>query len=486
MRNNNILYIVALLFSFAACKDLEPDVDYANGSGSLDVSKYVAIGNSLTAGFANNGLYEAAQVQSFPAIFSKQLTPFGINEISQPIAVRTGTGYQVLTGFDPQTGSPIIDMISNEADQMAFMQKVDYSINNYGVPGIKVMQLNTPLLSANPFFARISNDGDTYLDLIKRSEMTFFTMWLGSNDVLDYAIVGGSSGEEALTPQAVFEGNYSLMLDVLKEKQAKGVIGTIPDIGLIPFFTTVGPTLVSGLKAQGFQPGTVPVAQAAGLEFAFKAMGYTFQNEKGEASDVLFQRGNVEGAEIAYITPYFESGKTGSKVLGALRWDESNQELELTSTFIPLTAQNGVLAKLAFIEANIAKALEEAAKGNFELLIEFIFASELILDPREYGLAVDRTGVFNNFIEGQESSDFAIYHSNDALMPLANPSYLLENGTSFTSQYILGGAFSLDGIHMTPRGYAYVANGFIDAANKKFGSKFPRAFAWDYPAVDLP
>ena len=28
--------------------------------------------------------------------------------------------------------------------------------------------------------------------------------------------------------------------------------------------------------------------------------------------------------------------------------------------------------------------------------------------------------------------------------------------------YLTGGAFSLDGIHLTPRGYAIVANGFIE------------------------
>jgi lysophospholipase L1-like esterase len=47
------------------------------------------------------------------------------------------------------------------------------------------------------------------------------------------------------------------------------------------------------------------------------------------------------------------------------------------------------------------------------------------------------------------------------------------NGIKFTTQYITGGLFSLDGVHPTSRGYAIVANEFIKVINQKWGANIP-------------
>jgi len=39
--------------------------------------------------------------------------------------------------------------------------------------------------------------------------------------------------------------------------------------------------------------------------------------------------------------------------------------------------------------------------------------------------------------------------------------------------FITGGVFSLDGVHLTPRGNAIAADEFIKAINDKYGSKIP-------------
>jgi lysophospholipase L1-like esterase len=46
------------------------------------------------------------------------------------------------------------------------------------------------------------------------------------------------------------------------------------------------------------------------------------------------------------------------------------------------------------------------------------------------------------------------------------------NGFTVTSTYVTGGAFSLDGVHPSPRGYALIANKFLEAINAKYGSNF--------------
>jgi lysophospholipase L1-like esterase len=48
------------------------------------------------------------------------------------------------------------------------------------------------------------------------------------------------------------------------------------------------------------------------------------------------------------------------------------------------------------------------------------------------------------------------------------------------------GIYSEDGVHPNTRGYAFLANVFIDAINAKFGSTIPRANLAKYSATGLP
>jgi hypothetical protein len=55
---------------------------------------------------------------------------------------------------------------------------------------------------------------------------------------------------------------------------------------------------------------------------------------------------------------------------------------------------------------------------------------------------------------------------------LGSSTGIVGNNFTLTSAYVYGGAFSLDGIHPSPRGYALIANEFLNAINGKFGSNF--------------
>jgi hypothetical protein len=51
------------------------------------VSKYVSVGNSLTAGYQSNGLFASAQAYSYPNLISKQLSLAGgnVGTFQQPL-----------------------------------------------------------------------------------------------------------------------------------------------------------------------------------------------------------------------------------------------------------------------------------------------------------------------------------------------------------------------------------------------------------------
>ncbi|MDN3709463.1 hypothetical protein QW060_20915 [Myroides ceti] len=80
---------------------------------------------------------------------------------------------------------------------------------------------------------------------------TFFTNWIGSNDVLAYALSGGTGvdqkgntnpatyGSDDITDPNVFAQVYATIMNTLTANGAKGVVATIPSVTSIPYFTTV-------------------------------------------------------------------------------------------------------------------------------------------------------------------------------------------------------------------------------------------------------
>ena len=98
---------VALL-GLAAC---QPELDApAVDKGSADFSSYVAIGNSLTAGFQSGGLANFGIETSYPAILAQQFAKAGGGEFVLPKfdeGQKDGSGYLKFYGITT-AGSPII------------------------------------------------------------------------------------------------------------------------------------------------------------------------------------------------------------------------------------------------------------------------------------------------------------------------------------------------------------------------------------------
>src|ERR1700761_8251858 len=147
MKNFKYIYILAVLSIITACK---PSITRPVATkGSADFTRYIAVGNSLTAGYADGGLYLAGQLNSYPSIIAKQMASVGGGSFTQPLfttAQANGTGYQQLTGFT-STGSPILTAVAPAAIRSSItlpglgtiplFTKYTGPLENYGVPGIK-------------------------------------------------------------------------------------------------------------------------------------------------------------------------------------------------------------------------------------------------------------------------------------------------------------------------------------------------------------
>ena len=82
----------------------EPKIDTPAPAtnGAIDVSNYVSIGNSITAGYADNGLYLAGQQVGYAVLLAEQFKQAGGGEFNAPLfdaSQADGTGYLRLDGF---------------------------------------------------------------------------------------------------------------------------------------------------------------------------------------------------------------------------------------------------------------------------------------------------------------------------------------------------------------------------------------------------
>ena len=75
MKNKNLIkYFIPFAFglAFFACKKTQFDT-IKRSQGDADFTNYVSVGNSLTQGYQDGGLYADGQQNSFPSMIAAQM-----------------------------------------------------------------------------------------------------------------------------------------------------------------------------------------------------------------------------------------------------------------------------------------------------------------------------------------------------------------------------------------------------------------------------
>jgi hypothetical protein len=108
-----------------------------------------------------------------------------------------------------------------------------------------------------------------------------------------------------------------------------------------------------------------------------------------------------------------------------------------------------------------------------------------VLNAHEAGRTRSAVAAYNQIIKSQADARGLAYVDANAFMKnITRGAYF--DAISMNASFISGGAFSLDGVHLTPRGNALAANEFIRALNAKYGSKIPVLNPGQYKGVILP
>lgn len=242
------VFVFAFLFIFAACEDRTDLTEPPSPNlGTINFDKMVSLGNSLTAGFMSNALYENGQVYSYGSLISKQVkSNYQFPNVSEP-----GIGGRIeVVSVDPfktkvniQIGTP-----TNTTYPSPY--------NNLGVPGAFTHDILNATSSTNNFATNNGGTPNPFFDIVLRGIGTPFsqakmlapsivTLWIGNNDLLSSASTGG---EVPATPVAIFEAFYKQLLDSVATLNCPVFVANIAPSMIRPFYETVG----NSLKAGGF------------------------------------------------------------------------------------------------------------------------------------------------------------------------------------------------------------------------------------------
>ncbi len=497
-----IFYLLAGLLiasSFTACQPefSEPIGDQTYTSGDADFSNYVAVGNSLSAGYTNGTLYKSGQANSFPSIIANQMKLAGGGDFTQPYLDddTNNVGGMLLSGTQILSPRFIIDASEGKPEHINQTPTMDVTnihpgpYNNMGVPGAKIYHMgyhgygniaNLPIGKANPYFVRMASAPDKSVieDAVAKNP-TFFTLWIGNNDVLWYATSGGTGvdqnaagntdvttyGPDDITNVNIFGGVYQQLVDQLTANGAKGVLATIPDVASVPYFTTIpynpipldNQTIVDALNDAYEQYNN-------GLQAAVQNNLIT--QDEADARTISFSL----GANALVIKDKFLTD------LSALNMPSIRQATADDLVVLPAMSVIG----------------ETPDPNNPQMVrgVTIPLEDNWILTKDEIANVRAATAGYNQIINDIATAKGLPVADMAAFMQEMKDGLAVEDGSIYTADYFDGTnlddlSFGLDGVHPTPRGYAIIANKFIDVIERAYGAKLPKVIPADYPTFDI-
>ena len=254
--------LVLTLPLLAGCADDDelgpPDI----ASENAIFLRYVAMGNSITAGFQSAGINDSTQQRSYAVLIA--------NAVGVPFYVPSLQG----RGCPP----PFVNNVTQErvggggpadCDLREFSEQP--WVSNVAVPGatsFSPIDNLSPGANSNALTTFILG-GRTQIQAMQDVDPTLVSLWIGNNDVLGALTSGANPGNPALvTPVPAFEANYAEILDAIEATGAEAILVTVADVSVIPFASLTAIyyclTYDDDLRCPAPLPGT-PDPNLAGL-----------------------------------------------------------------------------------------------------------------------------------------------------------------------------------------------------------------------------
>lgn len=412
-----------------------------------DLTHYIAVGDSITAGYADGALYYKGQLHAYANIVAGQIRLITGTKFTQPLMPSNSVGVD-LTGnsrlaLRRKVDDPNVFLLGHLSPQgdLAALHENAYAtqgpFTNMGVPGAKVITTVLPGFGNsgngagyyNPFFTRMASNVETASILSDAAALhaSFFSLFIGNNDALAYALAGCT--ENAMSPctgsaGSGFDGSLMEIVNTLTKHGAKGVIANLPSIANIPYFNTIP---YNGLL--------LTAEEATSLNQDYRSEGIQFHEGKNNfmisTSSMRTERRLAQKGELILMDVLLDPKST-----------------------IYLKGKEPIPKKYN-LSPSEALSIEERIS--------------------EYNL------VIQNLAKEKELGFVNVNHLVKSAR--ADREY---NPHTLSLDYAKKGVFSLDGLHPNAFGQALLANEFIKAINMTYGTEIQPVRSHQYEGIVFP
>ena len=496
-------------------------------AGDADFSNYVAFGPSFTAGFTDGSVFIAGQENSFPNILASQFSNAGGGTFTQPLVADNFGGLAaagtriadprlVFGGAGPVPLEAVVGPVTVGTD--IILNNPTGPFNNLGVPGAKSFHFIAPgygnalnLPNANPYAVRLTGTTPdaTLLSLAEAQNPTFFTADLiGGNDVLGYATNGGDASLDQITDLATFDFAFNTIINALTANGAKGAVTNIPYVNSLPYFTTIPHNPLDPTDPSfGSQVQTLNGIFSQ-INLVYDAFGVPERSivfSETEASPVV-----IKDETLADIGPQMTAAFNASpdftlfvqslglpaaaaplvanllgSTYGQSRQANANDLLTLPSSTVIGTVNNNFFTFLT------NQGIPATLAGQFSVEgITYPMDDRWVLLPSEVAEIATAVDGYNATITNVANANGLALVDVNSILEQAATTGIQFDEYNLNASLVFGGLVSLDGIHLTARGYAVMANAFLEAIDTTYGSNFVAsgnvARAADYPTNYSP
>lgn len=449
--------IIALLiipaFLFCRCR---PDADNITlDSGSADFSRPIGIGDNFLSGYQDGALSGNGQRRSVEVLLQRQFSLMvNQNLVAGSDGYISGTAsigwnskpweswYVTASQLGDRTDcegvtslGPVKQNLTVSDAQNILVPGVQAYLRNYAVPFATTAQWFDPALGASPFadnhnpfyYPVASNPGvSTLAGDVRASHPSFFTMWLGMENIYSYARNGGTGAP--LISAAQFADHLDSLLAPLTASGAKGVIANIPGFRNFPYYTLIP-----------WDGAELTQNKADSLNDIYNVSGLTH---------IVFHEGNngfvIDDAAAPFGVRQLHAG-------------------EYITLSVPLDSMKCNYMGILFSTIPDRYVLDSAEVAEIDAMID-AYNAVIAQKAQQYGLALT-----------DMHSYFASVYSG-----------IRWDGVDMNAEFVSGGFFSLDGYHPHQKAYSLIANEFIKAINSKFGSNVPTMNCFDCDGVLFP
>ncbi|UCG87805.1 MAG: SGNH/GDSL hydrolase family protein [Gemmatimonadota bacterium] len=409
--------LVALLTLTSACDrdSLQPPTA-SNVSPSVQsrFTRYVALGNSITAGLQSGGINDSTQLEAYPVLLARQM---GLQTPTATTPWTNSWNTPLMRG--PGCPPPYTNIFTQERLDGAAATACDYRdlpiptfVNNVAFPGADVVETYSyydPSIvpSATDIYKTFLLGGQTQIQAARATDPTFLTIWIGNGDILDALLDETNPGSPDLYPApAEFIETYAQMMDSVDTFQtvSGGVLIGVVQVTAAPYASVGGAYY---LASQTIPTLTVDLNCLAKAEIP----------------------GTSDSASVLIPFHY------GAPIMGA------------AALGVPQTIDCSVDEVISPVEA--IGMIGAVTQYNAAIAAEATERDWIYLDPNVLlaGLAQDTAAI-------RPFPAFAPTHNQHQNEPF-------------------GWALSLDGLHPSARSHVLVADALIDAINAKYGASIP-------------